>query len=169
MIRNITLTTFVLILGLGPGMVYAQSLLERGDWQAVKETENGKPVCVMSAEPMKSVGKYTKRGTVLAIISHRPNENRLGEVGFQQGYTLKKGAEATATIDGKTKFKLFGQGGYAWSYDSDADKAIIKAMQAGNKMVVKGTSSRDTLTTDTYSLSGFTAVYNALNKGCGIR
>ncbi len=169
MIRTITLSLFVSILGFGPGNVHAKSLLERGDWQAVKETENGKPVCVMSAEPTKSVGKYTRRGTVLAIISHRPSEKRIGEVGFQQGYTLKKDVEATATIDGKTSFKLFGQGGYAWSYDSDADKAIINAMKAGNKMVVKGTSSRGTLTTDTYSLSGFTAVYNALNKGCGVK
>ena len=46
---------------------------------------------------------------------------------------------------------------------------IIKAMRAGNTLVVKGTSSRGTLTTDTYSLKGFTAVHNALNKACGVR
>jgi hypothetical protein len=35
-------------------------------------------------------------------------------------------------------------------------------------MIVKGTSSRGTLTTDTYSLSGFTAAFNAISKACGL-
>ena len=35
-------------------------------------------------------------------------------------------------------------------------------------MVVKGTSSRDTLTTDTYSLIGFTKAYRAIGKACGL-
>jgi hypothetical protein len=33
-------------------------------------------------------------------------------------------------------------------------------------MVIKGTSSRGTLTTDTYSLAGFTAAYNAIEQAC---
>ena len=148
---------------------HAEVLLESGDWQAIQETENGKPVCVMSASPFKDQGKYTKRGTILAIITHRPGEKRIGEVGFQQGYPLKADSQPTAVIDGKTTFKLFAQGEYAWSYDSDADKAIIKAMRSGNTLVVKGTSKRGTLTTDTYSLKGFTAVNNAINKACGVR
>ena len=137
--------------------------------QAIKEMEAGKPVCVMSAEPQKSQGKYTKRGTVLAIISHRPKEKRIGEVGFQAGYTFKKGSEATVTIDKKKTFKLFTQDGHAWAYDANADKDLTAAMRAGHNMVIEGTSSRGTLTTDTYSLSGFTAVWIAINKGCGIK
>jgi len=39
-------------------------------------------------------------------------------------------------------------------------------MRAGLTMVVKGTSSRGTLTTDTYSLRGFTAAYDAMQKAC---
>ena len=34
-------------------------------------------------------------------------------------------------------------------------------------MVVRGVSSRGTQTTDTYSLSGFTAAYRAINTACG--
>jgi hypothetical protein len=36
-------------------------------------------------------------------------------------------------------------------------------------MTVKGTSSRDTLTLDTYSLKGFTAAHNAANKACKVK
>ena len=169
MIRKFTLFKLLFVLTALPTPAHAEILLERGDWQAIQETENGNPVCVMSASPFKDQGKYTKRGTILAIITHRPSEKRIGEVGFQQGYPLKDEAEATATIDGKKTFKLFAQGEYAWSYDSAADKAIIQAMRAGNTLVVKGTSKRGTLTTDTYSLKGFTAVNNAIDQACKVR
>jgi hypothetical protein len=42
-------------------------------------------------------------------------------------------------------------------------------MRAGSRLVAKGTSNRDTLTTDTYSLTGFSAAYNAINKACDAR
>jgi len=156
------------ILSLTATAANGETLLESGDWQAIKEMENGKPVCVMSAEPQKSVGKYTKRGTALVIISHRPHEKRIGEVGFQAGYTFKDKSEPTATIDGKTTFKLFTQGGHAWALDAQADKALVSAMRAGGELVVKGTSARGTLTTDTYSLKGFTAAWKAINKACDV-
>ena len=36
----------------------------------------------------------------------------------------------------------------------------------GSTMIFKGTSSRGTLTTDTYSLKGFTAAYRSLKTKC---
>jgi len=159
----------VFLLGLTAQAAHGETLLESGDWQAIKDLENGHPICVMSAEPQKSQGKYTKRGTVLAIISHRPKENRIGEASFQAGYTFKRGSQPTATVDGKTTFKLFTQGGHAWAFDAKADKELIAAMRAGGKLVVKGTSSRGTLTTDTYSLKGFTAALKAINKACDVK
>ncbi|HEY9078516.1 invasion associated locus B family protein [Magnetovibrio sp.] len=159
----------VFLLALSAHGAHGETLLESGDWQAIKELENGNPVCVMSAEPQKSEGKYTQRGTALTIISHRPKEKRIGEVGFQAGYTFKSGSEPTATIDGKTTFKLFTQGGHAWALDAAADKALVAAMRAGGTLVVKGVSSRGTETTDTYSLKGFTAAWNAINKACGVK
>jgi invasion protein IalB len=175
MIRNLTpqsakiaLVVFLPFASL-PLYAHAETLAEHGVWQAIKELENRKPVCVMSAEPSTSEGNYTQRDTVLAIISHRVHEKRIGEVGIQIGYTFAAKSEAIAIIDGKTEFRLFTQGGHAWAYDTDADKALIAAMKAGTQMVVKGTSSRGTQTTDTFSLSGFTATLNAINKGCGVK
>jgi hypothetical protein len=43
---------------------------------------------------------------------------------------------------------------------------MVKGMRAGNAMIMEGTSSRDTKTRDTYSLGGFTAAHNAINKAC---
>lgn len=98
--------------------------------------------------------------------THRPGEKVFGEISVEAGYTYKPGSEVEVTIDGQT-FKLFTQGGNAWAYDEKADQALVNAMRAGQQMVVKGTSTRGTLTTDTYSLTGFTAAMQSIDKACG--
>jgi len=42
-------------------------------------------------------------------------------------------------------------------------------MRAGGELVVKGVSTRGTLTTDTYSLKGFTAAWKAINTACDVK
>ena len=61
-------------------------------------------------------------------------------------------------------YELFSQGDTAWS--ANEDKEIIYAMIKGNEMIIKGISSRGTLTTDTYTLTGFTTAHNKLKKDC---
>lgn len=148
---------------------HAKVLGEHGDWVATQTSEANKPLCYMSSAPQTSKGKYTKRGDVYAIITHRPAEKSIGVVSFQAGYTLKKDAPVTVTIDAKKTFELFSQGEFAWTMEAADDKALVKAMRAGSKMVVKGTSGRGTLTTDSYSLSGFSAALKSINKACGVR
>jgi len=147
----------------------AKVLSEHGDWIAAQEMENGKPACVMSSTPQKSEGKYARRGDIFALISHRPAEKRIGEVGFQAGYTFKKGSDVTVTIDRKKSFKLFTHGEFAWTTDAKMDKNIAAAMRAGSTLVVEGVSSRGTQTRDTYSLKGFTAALKAINTACGVK
>ena len=77
-----------------------------------------------------------------------------------------RAVRVSVDVDGK-KFKLFTKGGNAWATDASADKALVAAMKAGRRMIIKGTSSRGTLTTDTYSLSGLTAAIKAIDKACG--
>jgi len=147
----------------------AEVIGEHNDWIATQGSEAGKPLCYISAEPQKSAGDYTKRGQIYAIVTHRPAEKSLGVVSFQAGYTLDNAKPVTITIDGKTTFSLFAQDEFAWAREAADDLALVKAMRGGSNMVVKGTSSRGTLTTDTFSLSGFTAAINAINKACGVK
>ena len=53
--------------------------------------------------------------------------------------------------------------------EEGADAKLVQSMIRGADMVVQGTSSRGTLTTDTYSLKGFTAAYKAINKACKVK
>lgn len=156
-----------LTLVLLPFAAAAKPLGTFGDWMAYVENENGQILCFMLSEPKKAQGKYTKRGDPYVLVSHRPAENRKNEVSVIAGYTYKSGSEVSVVVDGKSTFKLFTDGDSAWAHDSAADKKIAAAMRRGNTMVIKGTSTRGTLTTDTYSLTGVSAAFKAIDKACG--
>ena len=44
--------------------------------------------------------------------------------------------------------------------------ATFRAMKKGIELVLRGESSRGTITNDTYTLKGFTVAINKLNKVC---
>ncbi len=138
-----------------------------GDWSAFQFSEEGGSACYMSSEPTKATGDYKKRGDVFAIVTHRPAEKRIGEVSIIAGYAYKKDSAVKIAIGGRT-FELFTQEDGAWALDAAADKELVQAMRKGSRMVVKGISARGTVTTDTYSLKGFTKAYNAIGKACGL-
>ncbi len=138
-----------------------------GDWTAYHLTEGGSKVCYMVSKPVSAKGNYTNRGEIFALITHRPSEGTKDVFSYITGYTYKQGSDATVTIDGK-KYILFTQDDTAWTPDAAADGALAKAIRGGSKMVVKGTSSRGTLTTDEYSLKGSGAAYKAISKQCGL-
>ncbi len=134
-----------------------------GDWEAYRDAREG--FCYAGSKPVKQEGRYTQRGDVFVLVTHRPKEKSYNVISFDAGYVFKEGAEATATV-GAQSFSLFGQGEQAWTRDGNGDAQLVKAMRTGATLVVKGTSSRGTATTDTYSLTGVSAALNAIDKAC---
>lgn len=145
-----------------------RSLGEFGDWAAYVFTEDGNKVCYMASQPRKKEGNYSRRGDVFALITHRPAENSKNVFSYITGYSYKAGSDATATIDGKD-FALFTQDDTAWAPDAATDDKITAALRKGSSLIVKGTSSRGTLTTDTFGLKGSGAAHDAISKECGIQ
>jgi hypothetical protein len=165
-------TAVALAIGLlaGTGGAAAQGIKrigDYGDWSAFQFTEDGNTACYMASQPKKAEGDYSKRGEIYAIVTHRPAENRRDEVSIVAGYIYEKDTWVDVTIDDKP-FKLFTHDDGAWAPDKDTDKQMVSAMIKGRTMVVKGTSSRGTETTDTYSLTGFTKAHEAIDKACGL-
>jgi hypothetical protein len=160
-----------LILGLllaGPVAAQAiERISNHKDWSAYRYKEDGETVCYMASTPKKAEGDYSSRGDIFAIVTHRPASNRISEVSISAGYTYKTKSAVRVKI-GSKNWDLFTNGTSAWAPTAQEDKAIVKAMRAGSSMVVKGTSSRGTLTTDTYSLLGFSKALGAINKACGL-
>lgn len=134
-----------------------------GDWEAYRDAREG--FCYAGSKPVKQEGRYTQRGDAFILVTHRPKEKSFDVVSFDAGYVYKDGSEVAVTI-GLQSFTLFGQGEQAWARDGNGDAQLVKAMRAGSMLVVKGTSSRGTPTTDTYSLKGVSAALDAINKAC---
>ena len=134
-------------------------------WSAMSFDEDDKIVCMMWSQPEKAEGDYKKRGEIFVFVTHRPGDREMNKVSFETGYKFKKSTEVRVTIDGQA-YTLYTEGSSAWSYSGKDDSRMVKAMRAGVKMVMEGTSTRGTRTRDTYSLSGFTAAHNSINKAC---
>jgi len=143
-----------------------QRIGEYNDWSAYVGQEEGAKVCFVATSPTKSEGDYTRRGRVFAIVTVRPAENRGPEVSFVAGYPFKEGSTLDVDIDG-SGYRLFTRDDTAWLPNTpDVDEQMVQAMKRGLSMVAKGTSSRGTVTTDSYSLRGFTAAYGAMEGAC---
>lgn len=139
-----------------------------GDWDAFHDGEGAAKVCYMASLPKKSEGDYTNRGKTYVMVTHHPGNQVIGQVYVTAGYTYKPSSEAEALIGG-TSYPLFTHQDTpdtSWAYD---DTVLRQAMIKGKNMVIKGTSGRGTLTTDTYSLKGVTAAYRAISQACGVR
>ena len=141
------------------------ALGRHGDWIAYTYQENGQPVCYMTSAPTKSEGKYSRRGDVQLLVTHRPGRDAFDVISIVAGYEYRRDADAGLAIR-NDRFKLFTNGDRAWARDAKTDQAMTQAMIEGKNAVVSGTSSRGTLTTDTFSLIGFTAAHKAISEAC---
>jgi invasion protein IalB len=139
-----------------------------GPWTAYAVNGASEPICYMAAKPIKSRGKYKKRGKMWVLVSHLRGRDNPDEVQIVAGYRFKKGSVVELVIDRKNTFTLFTDKGDAWAYNGE-DQNLVKAMKRGLRMVVKGTSDRNTETTDSYSLNGFTRAHDEIAAACGLR
>ncbi|MEP3248159.1 MAG: invasion associated locus B family protein [Sneathiella sp.] len=135
------------------------------DWQAYTWLENGKKVCYILSRPNKSLPQNVKRGDIYLMVTYRPKTRSKEEVSHVTGYTYKNKSTVDITI-GNRKFKLATDADVAWVPEGESDAKLINAMRGGSKLVIKGRSSRGTLTTDSYSLQGFTAAHKQIRKSC---
>lgn len=143
-----------------------QMIGEYGDWVAYYYRDKAGPVCYMASTPKKDEGKYSRRGDIYAVVTHRPSEKSFDVVNINAGYDYKADAKVTIKIGAKTFDRMFTSGDKAWAVSEKVDKEIVDAMKRGSRMVVHGTSSKGTQTKDTYSLEGFSSAYRAITNKC---
>ena len=157
---------FLLLLNLFLGSSSdAKELAKFKDWAAFAEGEGKNLACMAVSKPKKSEGDYSKRGDVFAIITHLPGQKKWNEFSVVAGYNYKTNSNPEILIDQK-KFQLFTSGSRAWSFSPSDDEKIINFLKKSMKMKVVGTSSRGTMTTDTFSLLGFSKAYKKINEAC---
>ena len=135
------------------------------DWQAYSWVENGKKICYILSRPTKSTPKGVNRDDIYLMVTYRPKSGSKEEVSHITGYTYMDRSTVNMLI-GNRKFILATNGDVAWVPEGESDAKLISAMRGGSKLVVKGKSTRGTLTTDSYSLQGFTAAHKQIRKSC---
>ncbi|HCS22805.1 MAG TPA: invasion associated locus B family protein [Alphaproteobacteria bacterium] len=148
-----------------------------GDWKAHSfvDAGTGGKACFMTSEPKKTEAnvKGVNRGKIAVFVTHWAADKTKNVISVSMGYPLKEGTPVSITIDGKTYALATNLSNkaeeveMAWAPDQATDDAIAEAVQKGSRMVIKGTSRRGTLTTDTYSLKGTGDAYKAISNDCG--
>jgi hypothetical protein len=136
------------------------------DWGLFTYDDGERELCFITSEPKQQDGNYERRGPPAVLVTRLPSEPELDEVSVQSGYTYEEGSDVEVVVDGEARFSLFTQGEYAWTRGPEDDDALIEEMKAGLEMTVRGTSTLGTYSLDTYSLLGFTAAYEAMDRTC---
>lgn len=140
------------------------------DWSVFEET-NPKECMAVSA-PTEVVNsdangqpKTVNRGEIRLIVFYRPSANATGQVAFTGGYPFAPGSNVRMTV-GDRSFDLFTEGEWAWPTSPQEDARVVAALKAGATAVLQARSARGTRTSDTFSLSGFTAAVEDAAKRC---
>ena len=132
--------------------------IEIGKWNFVVEDN----FCYIGSVPIKAEGNYTKRGDTYVLV-YRINKSPDKIVQVTAGYNYDESKQVIVKID-QIAYDFFGKDDTAWT--KNKDKEVILAMKKGITMIIQGYSSRGTLTTDTYTLKGFTKAFKQLSKNC---
>jgi hypothetical protein len=162
-----TIAVFLLSLGMTGGAL-AQTPYSLGsytDWNVWELNEGSQKICYIVSEPKKQSGTYTRRGKPAVLVTRRPTPSVTDEVSVQPGYTYLEGSSVALSV-GSNQFTLFTRGAHAWTKDESEDTQLIQQMKRGETMVIRGESSKNTTSEDTYSLLGFTKAYEAMVAAC---
>lgn len=165
--RLVPVATLGLGLALGSSAALAATAPEPigtyKDWKAFSMTEGTTKVCFVVSQPEDMSPKNVSRGDVFFLVTDWGDGKP--EPSVITGYDFRPNSKTNVKV-GSDKFSLFTEGDGAWFRTEDDEKKLVNAMKRGNSMTVTGTSSRGTLTTDRYSLSGITAALDKLGRTC---
>ncbi len=139
------------------------------DWSAYTAGSGSGKICYVLSQPTVSEPKGAKRDPIYFLISDFPDRKAKAEPQVVPGYPYKDGSTVSVVV-GSDKFTLFtkneGGTGAAWMKAQADEAKLVAAMQKGSRAIVTGTSSRGTVTKDTFSLSGITAALNKAHAEC---
>ncbi len=144
------------------------------DWTAYATKENGETMCFIVTDPKEKRLSRSgrRRGDVHFLVAHWPGREIFGQPSVIVGYPLARDATPSVRI-GSDRFDLVldpdNNEVYeerAWAEDKSAEERMVDAMRRGSSMVVSGRSSSGTVSTDRYSLLGFSAAMDRINREC---
>ncbi|WP_426954906.1 invasion associated locus B family protein [Muricoccus radiodurans] len=133
-----------------------QRLGNFGTWIAATHQEAAGKVCYAFTR-VEGGG----RPNVILTVTHRPQGR--DQVALRIGRAFARNAEVTVTADGK-ELPFYTAGDNAFARDG---RATVAAFRDGDRAVARspGPNNRGS-TTDNFSLTGFSAAYDAITREC---
>lgn len=139
-----------------------------GDWTAFSATSPKECWAVSAPKSTQNTDssgnpREVTRSDIRLYVAYRSGNS--GEVSFSGGYPFAPDSAVDVNIGG-AMFKLFTDGESAWTGSPAEDAKLISALRGGSSVVITGRSARGTVTKDTFSLSGITAMTNKAQEAC---
>ena len=135
--------------------------LEKGKCSFVKDDD----WCYIGSLPLKSDLPENKKRGENDILVYKIIGSDENIIQVEAGYKYNLDKNITVNID-NSSFNFYSTEDSSETAWTDDDKKVIYAMKKGLDLLLSGESSRGTITNDTYTLKGFTAAVNKLNKDC---
>ena len=128
------------------------------DWTAAVHTENGQKVCYAFTRASRT---DPQRDGVILTVTHRASSR--DQVALTAGYAYPRNAAVTVAV-GNNQLPFYTANNSAFARDG---RAAVQAFRGGANAVARGprAGGRGTAT-DTFSLSGFSAAYDAISQEC---
>jgi hypothetical protein len=146
----------------------AKPLGSTGSWTAYLAQNKGGKVCYLVGQPEKTEPAGMKRKSVMAMVTHRTEDNVSNVVSFVEGYALNEDDDVTVVV-GPEKFTLFAKDDTAWARTPELDRTIVTALAKGKQIIVKAEPKKGHGTTDIYSLAGFAKALELIDKACSVK
>jgi hypothetical protein len=137
----------------------AKQLGKFDDWTAVTRDEGGQTVCYAFTYPTASVPKLSGRGKPVLTVTERPSGR--DAVAFSAGFALSN-AETNLQVE-QASLPFYTAGRFAFARDG---AAAVEAFRKGREATMRSPAPRGAQVSDTFSLSGFSAAYDAISKAC---
>jgi len=139
-----------------------QRLGTHGAWTAATHQEGNQKVCYAFTRAQRGEGAAAQaRQNVTLTVTHRPAGR--DQVAVSLGAPLARQAVVDMTI-GSNEFRSYGAVQSSAFFQGNA--ALISAFRGGREAVVQSPGPARAAVTDTFSLSGFTAAYEAISREC---
>jgi hypothetical protein len=130
------------------------------DWVAATHQEAGQPVCYAFTRAQTSIPALPGRGSVVLTVTQR-NTGR-DAVAIEAGYAFAPNATVDLQAD-QTGLDFYTAQRAAFARDGHA---AVAAFQSASRAIARSPGPHDTRLTDTFSLKGFSAAYDAISKAC---
>ena len=130
------------------------------DWQAATNVEAGQTVCYAFTRGKTASRKLPGRGDVVLTVTRRGAAQ--DAVALNAGFAYATNASVTVQID-KLTLDFYTAQRYAFARDG---LAVIAALQKAASATAKSPVLKAADVTDSFSLKGFKAAYDAITKAC---